>query len=73
MPARTSSGKIQVNLSFAEDSYKLLQQHSTNRKGYGVFIEQLLKEHVARQQDDELRERVERLERRLAPGVSGEM
>jgi hypothetical protein len=66
MSRQSSSGKLQVNLSFDSEAYAILARYAATRKGYGQFLGELLRQFARQHEQDSLRERVERLERQLA-------
>ena len=41
--AKTSTGKIKVNLALEPDAYELLKQMAPNRRAYGDFVSTLLR------------------------------
>jgi hypothetical protein len=62
MPKRSSSGKLQVNLSLDPEAYSLLRKYAPTEKGFGQFLGELLRQHEQHRQWHGLQQRVTRLE-----------
>jgi hypothetical protein len=62
MPRRSSSGKLQVNLSLDPDAYTLLQKYAPTGKSFGQFLGELLRQHEQHMLWDGLHQRVAHLE-----------
>jgi hypothetical protein len=65
MPRQTTAGRLWVNLAIDPLAYSILQELAPHRRGHGQLVSELLKSHAARQEAEDLRSRIERLERRF--------
>jgi hypothetical protein len=68
MPRRTTTGKLQVNLTLTEKAYQALQRHADTKKAYGQLLSHLLEIYTQAPQRDEIHARLERLERHVGLG-----